>query len=155
MPFLWFPYSVLNTAFTNYQSWCHSDSNTRLGDILYFYFCIYFFFSTECPIGLYGYFCDEMCGHCIDPTQCSSESGICLTGCSAGYVGPSCKEGICLFRYAYSLARDKLLYICSSVKIIRVYFGCFWLKRKFTAYNTLYKTCKMFTLKKKMLQIIK
>uniref|UniRef100_A0A8W8NWE7 Scavenger receptor class F member 2 n=2 Tax=Magallana gigas TaxID=29159 RepID=A0A8W8NWE7_MAGGI len=58
--------------------------------------------TTDWPIGSYGYYYDEMCGHCKDPTQCSPYTGICLTGCSAGYFGPSCKEECHIGNYGYN-----------------------------------------------------
>lgn len=47
----------------------------------------------ECDVGHYGYNCNETCGHCIDPRQCSNVKGTCLSGCKAGYSGQTCKEG--------------------------------------------------------------
>lgn len=61
-----------------------------------------------------------MCGHCKDPTQCSPGTGICLTGCSAGYVGPSCKKGYSLLSYTYSLVREDSMYIYVSIEIMAV-----------------------------------
>lgn len=61
-----------------------------------------------------------MCGHCKDPTQCSPYTGICLTGCSAGYFGPSCKEGFSLLSYTYSLVREDSMCIYVSIEIIAV-----------------------------------
>ncbi|XP_065923001.1 uncharacterized protein [Magallana gigas] len=58
--------------------------------------------TTDWPFGSYGYYYDEMCGHCKDPTQCSPDTGICLTGCSAGYFGPSCKEECDIGNYGYN-----------------------------------------------------
>lgn len=55
----------------------------------------YIHLYLECDVGLYGYNCNETCGHCMDKLQCSHVKGTCETGCKAGYSGQTCKEGIC------------------------------------------------------------
>uniref|UniRef100_K1QNL7 Scavenger receptor class F member 2 n=1 Tax=Magallana gigas TaxID=29159 RepID=K1QNL7_MAGGI len=45
----------------------------------------------ECDRGFFGIECNEKCGHCRDEYQCSNETGVCLTGCGAGYKGDLCK----------------------------------------------------------------
>lgn len=50
-----------------------------------------FMIVLECDRGFFGIGCNEKCGHCRDEYQCSNESGVCLTGCGAGYKGDLCK----------------------------------------------------------------
>lgn len=95
-----------------------SLNDAHLNDFLSFFFC--YLFLAYWPFGSYGYYYDEMCGHCKDLTQCSPYTGICLTGCSAGYFGPSCKEGFSLLSYTYSLVREDSMYIYVSFEIIAV-----------------------------------
>ena len=60
-------------------------------------------------MGYYGYNCNRTCGHCMNLTQCSPVNGTCLTGCAAGFFGPSCDEGTKL---------NQLIYIvCDSLDI--------------------------------------
>uniref|UniRef100_A0A8W8NZY9 Scavenger receptor class F member 2 n=1 Tax=Magallana gigas TaxID=29159 RepID=A0A8W8NZY9_MAGGI len=47
--------------------------------------------ELECDRGFFGIGCNEKCGHCRDEYQCSNETGVCLTGCGAGYKGDLCK----------------------------------------------------------------
>ncbi|XP_052694145.1 multiple epidermal growth factor-like domains protein 10 isoform X1 [Crassostrea angulata] len=56
----------------------------------------------ECDVGHYGYNCNETCGHCIDPRQCSNVKGTCLSGCKAGYSGQTCKEDCIVSQYGYN-----------------------------------------------------
>ena len=48
---------------------------------------------TECETGTYGRKCGNICGHCLNQTDCFHENGTCLNGCSAGYLGNLCKKG--------------------------------------------------------------
>lgn len=51
------------------------------------------YFLVVCPIAQYGDACEYACGHCLNKT-CSISDGICLEGCSPGFVGNRCLEGI-------------------------------------------------------------
>ena len=43
----------------------------------------------DCDSGWYGAGCIENC-HCAEDVPCDPVSGICPTGCSQGYDGPTC-----------------------------------------------------------------
>lgn len=51
-------------------------------------------FRVECDGDTYGQDCSSTCGSCINDTQCHHIYGICLEGCSPGYHGLRCEEGI-------------------------------------------------------------
>lgn len=86
----------------------------------------------ECVVGHYGYNCNETCGQCMDPKQCSAVSGTCLTGCRAGYVGRLCKEGrwfVDFFQlkneviwFYISLKKLICIFICNTEKICIILF---------------------------------
>ena len=46
---------------------------------------------AACNAGKYGLHCEEDCGNCSDSSQCFHVNGTCLSGCSAGYQGHTCK----------------------------------------------------------------
>ena len=48
---------------------------------------------TGCTPGYYGGICKDACGNCKAGTVCDDVSGIC-SGCSAGYKGDMCDQGI-------------------------------------------------------------
>lgn len=52
---------------------------------------------------MYGPVCSQICGACINSTQCHHINGSCLQGCDPGYRGQKCDEGLCL---TYSLKCD-------------------------------------------------
>lgn len=47
-------------------------------------------YYKACNKGTYGMDCSEQCGHCSE-NVCEHISGICLSGCMAGYQGNLCK----------------------------------------------------------------
>lgn len=76
----------------------------------FFYFKILFLNYThlylECDVGQFGYNCNETCGHCFDPKQCSKKNGFCVTGCRAGFSGLLCKKGVCPFNWNISFCSN-------------------------------------------------
>ena len=52
------------------------------------------FSLVDCIGGRYGPTCGEDCGHCISNDVCDKSNGNCPRGCSAGYKGNTCKEGM-------------------------------------------------------------
>lgn len=51
-----------------------------------------------CPYGKYGVSCEHYCSeHCLGQGQCDVVSGSCLSGCSDGWVGEKCDQGISYF----------------------------------------------------------
>lgn len=55
---------------------------------------------TECPSGLYGSGCTQICGQCADHASCDSIMGHCPTECSPGWRGTHCNIRKCLL-YIY------------------------------------------------------
>lgn len=51
---------------------------------------------TECPSGLYGSGCTQICGQCADHASCDSIMGHCPTECSPGWRGTHCNIRKCL-----------------------------------------------------------
>nr|XP_022308874.1 receptor-type tyrosine-protein phosphatase T-like [Crassostrea virginica] len=47
--------------------------------------------EIACEDGKFGLGCNESCGQCLDPNNCSKEDGTCLNGCAPGYNGSLCK----------------------------------------------------------------
>lgn len=47
--------------------------------------------AIACEDGKFGLGCNESCGQCLDPNNCSKEDGTCLHGCAQGYNGSLCK----------------------------------------------------------------
>ena len=57
-----------------------------------------------CPENTYGRQC-KPCGHCQNPPCTStSETGVCVGGCTAGYEGANCQTGI-ITSVSYSLSQ--------------------------------------------------
>lgn len=52
-------------------------------------------YYKACNNGSYGMDCSGQCGHCSE-NVCDHISGICLSGCMAGYQGNLCKH-VCLY----------------------------------------------------------
>ena len=46
----------------------------------------------ECPIGTYGFWCNQTCDNCLD-NKCIAISGVCESGCNDGWVGNKCEQG--------------------------------------------------------------
>ena len=65
---------------------------TFLSNMILIAFLLYLL--LECVAGLYGPTCDEDCGHCNTSTVCDKSNGSCPYGCSAGYKGTTCTEGM-------------------------------------------------------------
>ncbi|XP_060843561.1 uncharacterized protein LOC132923516 isoform X3 [Rhopalosiphum padi] len=60
--------------------------------------------NKDCTLGTYGADCKQTCSsNCLDNT-CDQYTGVCLHGCSAGYVPPYCRE-----RYPYFMNPPALL----------------------------------------------
>ena len=49
---------------------------------------------VDCIGGRYGTTCGEDCGHCTNNDVCDKSNGYCPSGCSAGYKGNTCQEGM-------------------------------------------------------------
>lgn len=45
-----------------------------------------------CDSGSYGADCKDICGNCLNESDCSNINGTCFTGCNAGYEGDLCKK---------------------------------------------------------------
>ncbi|XP_052694168.1 multiple epidermal growth factor-like domains protein 10 [Crassostrea angulata] len=54
-----------------------------------------------CDSGSYGVDCNEICGNCLNESQCSNVNGTCFTGCNAGYEGDLCKTECNRGSYGY------------------------------------------------------
>ena len=65
-------------------------------NMLYLSFSIFskYYFPTECDGGMFGKYCNESCGKCLNDGQCHHINGSCLNGCASGYRGINCTEGI-------------------------------------------------------------
>ena len=50
---------------------------------------------TECSDGNYGLECSQTC-HCASPDVCDKRTGRCPNGCSAGYLGDNCDQGMAI-----------------------------------------------------------
>ena len=48
---------------------------------------------SECTAGKYGLHCEMDCGKCSNTSKCFHVNGTCLSGCSAGFQGHTCKGG--------------------------------------------------------------
>ena len=46
-----------------------------------------------CVDSMYGEGCDLPCGMCADSGSCDQVTGVCNTGCQAGFQGEMCTEG--------------------------------------------------------------
>ena len=55
---------------------------------------MYSFCITECPHGQYGEACENVCGQCIDPSECHHVHGTCLNGCRPGFTGNHCSQSM-------------------------------------------------------------
>ena len=51
---------------------------------------------TECSDGNYGLGCSQTCHHCTSPDICDKPTGRCPNGCSAGYQGDNCDQGMAI-----------------------------------------------------------
>nr|XP_022304629.1 multiple epidermal growth factor-like domains protein 10 isoform X1 [Crassostrea virginica] len=47
---------------------------------------------AECRHGQYGEACENVCGQCIDQSECHHVNGTCLNGCRPGYKGNHCSQ---------------------------------------------------------------
>ena len=51
----------------------------------------------ECPVGLYGETCEELCSsNCKEPGVCDMSTGHCAGGCQAGWTQPKCDSSMFL-----------------------------------------------------------
>nr|XP_022307759.1 receptor-type tyrosine-protein phosphatase alpha-like [Crassostrea virginica] len=48
--------------------------------------------DLECDGGMFGIYCNESCGKCLNDGQCHHINGSCLNGCDSGYRGINCTE---------------------------------------------------------------
>lgn len=46
----------------------------------------------DCKPGNYGANCEQKCSSKCNEYKCDQYTGICLQGCSPGYVAPNCAE---------------------------------------------------------------
>lgn len=51
------------------------------------------FFFLECLVGLYGDYCNNYCGNCLNNINCYYVNGICFEECDLGYYEYNCIEG--------------------------------------------------------------
>ena len=50
------------------------------------------FYDLDCTMGTYGADCRQTCSeHCLN-NMCDQYTGVCLYGCSVGYILPYCRE---------------------------------------------------------------
>nr|XP_022304632.1 multiple epidermal growth factor-like domains protein 10 isoform X4 [Crassostrea virginica] len=49
-------------------------------------------YGWECRHGQYGEACENVCGQCIDQSECHHVNGTCLNGCRPGYKGNHCSQ---------------------------------------------------------------
>lgn len=59
---------------------------------LYILHCITI--HLACTGGMYGSNCSVICGNCFESQQCHHINGTCMNGCSRGYQGVHCTEGL-------------------------------------------------------------
>lgn len=51
-----------------------------------------YFIDLDCEFGTYGANCSQSCSNNCLNNMCDQYTGICLHGCSDGYVLPYCRE---------------------------------------------------------------
>ena len=59
-----------------------------------------YYLPTDCDEGMFGKYCNESCGKCLNDEQCHHINGSCLNGCASGYRGINCTEG--MWRHLFS-----------------------------------------------------
>lgn len=74
------------------------------------YVIIYY---VECRPGYFGPDCIRKCGQCFRGSECDNANGICSKGCSDGYKGAYCKEGL---YFVYKIPGKKFAIFCFILK---------------------------------------
>lgn len=57
----------------------------------------FFIIHTVCQNGKFGSNCLQSCGKCKGGSRCHHVNGSCFNGCSPGYNGTLCMDGMVLF----------------------------------------------------------
>ena len=76
---------------------------------------------SECDDGDYGVDCNEMCGHCLQASDCHHITGECSNICKPGYQGIMCDTGNnkkCTSILSYMYGSQNVLFIFIHFNVI-------------------------------------
>ena len=63
------------------------------------------FMCAGCPDGFYGVNCAAACGQCANNVTCYKNTGLCPSGCKAGYRPQFCNTSECYVIHILCLAK--------------------------------------------------